>query len=172
MDWKKIEDVIGESVPNCLKQFLSVCAYDSLYSIQNINLESIRDIENHMNTCLESVHNLDCCHSNAYKTQTTFKLLPGHKDFLLSMSTYKTFGSHLNSEQPPNFPVLDAMIRNSFQNAACHKNHATYDDLIRYFATYVFLMAGRSCYEFLRANLGLPSTKTVCKYKTRTHSKL
>lgn len=161
MDWQKLEAVIGEKVPNCLKQFLSVCAYDSISSIQNINSESIREIESHMNTCLESVQQLDCCHSNAYKSQTAFKLLPGHKDFLLSMSTYK----HANSEQRSKFPVLNAMIRNSFQNATCHKNHATYDDFMRYFATYVFLTAGRSCYEFLRANLGLPSTKTVCKLK-------
>lgn len=168
MDWITLENMIGEIVPNCLKFFLSLCAYDSISSIQNITLESIRDIERHMNSRLEEVQQLDCCHANAYKTQNIFKLLPGHKTFLLSMSTYKKVNiySSENQELHTQFPVLNALVRNSIQNEANHKNHANYDDLIRYFGTYVYLMAGRSCYEFLRLNLGLPSAKTVCKFET------
>lgn len=175
MNWTKVEKLIGESVPNCVKTFLSVCAYDTLTSIQNISLKSIEDIENHMSTCTEAVQGLDCCHAIAYKTQKQFKLLPGHKDFLLSMCKYKLNNSQKddsldtqNTDQNSSLPVvLQAMIQTSQQNAGTNKHHAHYNDLIRYFSTYVFLLAGRSCYEFLRSNLELPSTKTVCKFKKR-----
>lgn len=60
--------------------------------------------------------------------------------------------------------VLQAMIQSYQQNARNDKFHAQYNDLIRYFATYVFLLAGRSCYEFLKSNIALPSTKTVREY--------
>lgn len=173
MNWTKLEKIIGESVPNCVKFFLSVCVYDTLTSIQNISLESIDDIENHMNICTEALQGLDCCHADAYKTQSKFKLLPGHRDFLLSMSKYKSNNSQKddsldkqNTNQNSSLPVvLQAMIQTSQQNAGTNKYNAHYNDLIRYFATYVFLLAGRSCYEFLKRNLQLPSTKTVCKFK-------
>lgn len=127
-----------------------------------------------MRTCTEVIQELECCHADVYKTQDQLKLLPGHRDFLLSISKYKfgaskEFGSKVlqESEQKSALPVvLQAMIETSQQNAGINKHHAHYNDLIRYFATYAFLSAGRSCYEFLRSNLDLPSTKTVCKFKT------
>lgn len=165
MNWQKLEEIIGESVPNCLKTFLSLCAYDTLASIQNISIESIQDIERHMSTCTDAVQLLDCCHSEIYKNQREFKLLPGHRDFLLSMSSYRKndFTASQSPEQTSTFPVLQAMILTTNQNMQNNKHHAHYNELIRYFSTYVYLLAGRACYEFLRSNLGLPSTKTVCK---------
>lgn len=60
-------------------------------------------------------------------------------------------------------PVFNAMVETSVNNAKRDKNHAQYDDVIRYFSTYIYLSAGRSSYEVLNHNLPLPSTKTVCK---------
>lgn len=170
MDWLKLEEIIRENVPKCVKTFLSACAYDTFLSIQNISCESIHEIERHINTCPEVIQTLDCCHSDVYKNQSHFQLLPGHKDFILSMSKYNFgwfkkvgFSRTQNPEQNSTLPVvLQAMIQTTHNNAEICKHHAHYDDLIRYFSTYVFLLSGRSCYEFLRTNLNLPSTKTVC----------
>lgn len=170
MNWIKLEKIIGESVPDCVKTFLSACAYDSFLSLQNISLESIEEIERHMNNCPEKIESLKCCHSSAYKSQDEFKLLPGHKDFLLSISKYKfnlDSAHKVDSKDTRNATlpvVLRAMVEMCMQNAGTNKHHSQYNDLIRYFSTYVFLLAGRSCYEFLRSNLELPSTKTVCKF--------
>lgn len=170
MNWIKLEKIIGESVPNCIKTFLSVCAYDSFLSLKNISLESIDEIERYMNRYPEKIQSLDCCHSSTYKSQVQFKLLPGHKDFILSISKYKlNLGSAQNVDSADmgnaTLPiVLQEMIKTCMQNAGTNKHHVQYNDLIRYFSTYVFLLAGRSCYEFLRSNLELPSTKTVCKF--------
>ncbi|XP_031638592.1 uncharacterized protein LOC116350795 [Contarinia nasturtii] len=169
MNWSKIQEIIGEDIPNCVKTFLSVCAYDTFSSIQNISSESIIDIERHMNTCPDIIANLDCCHSDEYKKQRHFKLLLGHRDFLLSISKYKYNASHevlssitRNVGKKLTLPVvLQAMVESCEQNSGRNKYHVQYNDLIRYFSTYTFLSAGRSSYEFLRSNLDLPSTKTV-----------
>lgn len=56
------------------------------------------------------------------------------------------------------------MVKIARQNADKDKNHAQYSDSIRFSATYVFLLGGRSAYEFLNSNLPLPSTKTIRKF--------
>lgn len=61
------------------------------------------------------------------------------------------------------YPILNKLIKTAEFNELKDKNHATYSDEIRYFATYIFLLCGRSCYEMLRSNLPIPSVKTICK---------
>lgn len=68
-------------------------------------------------------------------------------------------------ENHPSLPViLKEMIKTALRNAEYVKNHAQYSDIIRYFATYIYIIGGRSCYEVLYENLPLPSVSTVCKY--------
>lgn len=170
---EKIEKTIGESVPTCLKTFLLACGYSSFSSILHISHESICDIEHHMEThvktCPEVLQTLDCCYSEVYKSQTYFKLMPGHKDFLLSLGEYAVGVAQKGGptvKQNSFLPIiLQEMVRTSQQNVESEEHHALYSDLIRYFSTYTFLLSGHSCYEFLKRNLDLPSTKTVCKYQ-------
>lgn len=162
MNWLKLETLIGENVPNCLKTFLSECAYDTFLSIQNISNASLSEIERHMNACVKVVQNLDCCHADTYKNQSNFKLLPGHRDFLLSISKYKF--QEIDSDKKSPLPViLQAMIDTSQQNSGRNKRNYNYSDLVRFFSTYTYLSAGRSYYEFLRSNLDLPAISTVCE---------
>lgn len=58
-------------------------------------------------------------------------------------------------------PILQSMVNDFHREKGNHR--AKYSDFNRYFATYIFLKAGRSCYEFLCNNLPLPSVKTVCE---------
>lgn len=162
MNWVKLENIIGEKVPGCVKKVLDVCGYDTLMSIFGIKDDSISQIEDIMNGQFGStIQSFDCSHAEYYKQQTRFRFLPGHADFLRAISKLE-FPNSNNEAMNESTPTLQAMV-NEFQNAT-GRNRAKYSDFVRYFATYIFLKAGRSCYEFLNSNLPLPSVKTVCKY--------
>lgn len=165
MNWPKLETIIGETVPNCLKKVLTVCGYDTFSSITGIQNESILDIETIVNNNFRAtIQSFDCSHSDYYKNQAEFKFLPGHSDFLRGISKYKftTVQNSVDQSVTEFQPILQGMLDNLHQSTG--KNWAKYSNLIKYFATYVFLKAGRSCYEFLQSNLPLPSSKTICKY--------
>lgn len=163
MDWQKLETVIGETVPSCLKKVLTVCGYDTFSSITGIQNESILDIEKIMDGNFHAtIQSFDCSHADYYKNLAEFKFLPGHSDFLRGISKYKfTTVQNEYSRNTEYQPILQGML--DYLRQSTGKTHAKYSDLIRYFATYIFLKAGRSCYEFLRINLPLPSSKTICK---------
>lgn len=78
MNWKKIENVLGETLPQCIKAILSSCGYDTLISLKCISEQSLSEIESHINTNARSIINaLNCCHSEHYKNISEFKLIPG-----------------------------------------------------------------------------------------------
>lgn len=158
MDWNDLERIVGESLPTCVKTFLTICGYDTLTSIQNISEKSIYDIENHLSKCEIMI---DCSHAEYYKEQTKFQLLPGHRDLIHGLSKIKL----VNDPSPiAHFSIiLQELIKTAQQNINRQNTHPIYGDVIRYFSTYIFLLCGRSCYEVLNSNLPLPSTKTVCE---------
>lgn len=41
MNWVKLENIIGEKVPGCVKKVLDVCGYDTFMSISGIKDDSI-----------------------------------------------------------------------------------------------------------------------------------
>lgn len=163
MDWEKVERIIGESVPNCVKKVLTACGYDTFSSIRGITNESILDIEKVINDSFRAtVDSFNCSHAHFYMNQTQFKFLPGHADFLRGISTYTfTVKDPVEQSTTEYQTILQAMLDNLRHSTG--KIRAKYNELIRNFATYVFLKAGRSCYEFLQSNLPLPSTKTICE---------
>lgn len=55
--------------------------------------------------------------------------------------------------------MIDVLKRNQGKS----KNARQYNDAIRLFSTYIFLLCGRTCYETLSKSLPMPSTKTICK---------
>lgn len=153
-----------------MKRPLILCGYDSLFSLREINESKIDKIENHITVNhMETIKTFNCCHSNYYKNLTTFRFLPGHASIISALPKY--IENYKIAYQSSNFElngrysfILEEMVRTAESNLFKDSNHATYSDTIRYFATYIFLLCGRSCYEMLRANLPLPSTKTICEY--------
>lgn len=168
MNWIGFEKFIGEEIPQCVKRVLSLCGYDSFFSLSEINEGHIKSMENHITVnYMEEIKSFDCCYSEYYKNQGVFQFLPGHAATVEALpkyvEKYKVFYQpdlKLNGRYSP---ILEELIRTAESNLFKDKHHAAYSDSIRYFATYVFLLCGRSCYEFLSANLPLPSTKTICK---------
>lgn len=57
--------------------------------------------------------------------------------------------------------IMKELIQTALKNSKSHKNHAEYSDILRFFATYIFLLCGRSCYKVLCDNLPFPSISTV-----------
>lgn len=55
--------------------------------------------------------------------------------------------------------LIGTVLRNEFTD----KKRTQYSDIIRFFATYIFIMCGRSCYDVLYRNLPIPSISTECK---------
>lgn len=166
MDWFKIQRLINEPLPECIKRILSWCAYDTFASLRHINCESITEIQRQVNLHFRSkLKELNCCHSDHYKQQSEFELLPGHRDFILALPAYLCASIASSTQNTAFSTVLNSMIETAQQNSDRDKHNAQYNDIIRCFSTYVFLLCGRSCYEVLNSNLPLPSTRTVCKCK-------
>lgn len=165
MDWTKIENIIGESVPNCIKKILFACGYNTIFSLFNISRESILEIENTMNRSFRVISEFDCCYAKYYQEQSVFKLLPGHIDFILALSQYglkSLEDSNCDDTKLPFF--LRELMQTARRNAVKGKNHAEYSNSMRFIATYIFLTSGRSGYNFVYNNLPLPSISTVSKF--------
>lgn len=88
MCWTKVETIIGSTVPNCVKEILTACGYNNVVSLKKNSIESILDIENHIQEFARDViQQLDCCSHQYYQSQHVFKFLPGHRDLIISFPT-------------------------------------------------------------------------------------
>lgn len=173
MNWENVEKVVGETLPICVKSILSACGYDTFSSLKFITEDSVNEIEDHINTwSRNTIDALNCCYSEHYKRIGEFNLLPGHKNLIISLSKFNyvanevihsVHDSHMDSQE---LSCVLTELLNAANQAANNSNQkcSLYTDTLRWFATYIFLLCGRSCYEVLNHNLPLPSTKTVCKF--------
>lgn len=190
MDWKQLECFVGHSVPNNVKVLLQKSGYDSLLSVKQIDEQKICAINNFMKNFIktnrETLQAIDKKDETTfiYETQNEFEILPGHRTVLLALPGYiqKMFdsserlkGPNRNTEPETslNVPnpdsngysvILSKLIESAHTNKNKSKNANRYDDILKDFATYIFLLCGRTCYETLNKNLPIPSIKTICKH--------
>lgn len=185
-EWANLEQYIGFEVPICLKILLWKSGFDSMFSVKQISEKSLDDIEqyiqmNRKKIFLEIFPLLDTnADIHEYDQQPVFKFLPGHRCILLDLpqsiknmqADSSIFANRSINTVPkiecdsfiPEYSViLSALIKTAKKNHNMPKNHNQYDDIIRYFSTYIFLLCGRTCYETLNKNLPMPSTKTICE---------
>lgn len=154
-------------MPNCIKVVLGLSGFDTIFSLYKIDVGEISKIEKHVNAHrMHDIQELRCCHSEFYSARQQFKFLPGHVAILLALPKYAI--NFMISQDKlvlnDNHPfILNEMIKTANSNMYTDQNHASYSDVIRFFATYVFLLCGRSCYLMLRENLPFPSVKTIRK---------
>lgn len=174
MFWSNLEKIVGECIPKCIQETLTACGYSSLLSLKSISKECIALIDEHVNlNCRDLVQNLTCCHAEDYKNQHTFQLLPGHRQFILEMA--KTIGQHYKNEHHSEYEqltkaieshsslsvLMKELLKTALRNGQHMKNKAQYSDIVRYFATYIFIMCVRACYTVLCKNLPLPSISSI-----------
>lgn len=75
---------------SCLKTVLTKSGYDSLYSLETINANSLAELEDYINRARPSFWeasspiSTSCIHIDLYKKQKKFSFLPGHTKFILS----------------------------------------------------------------------------------------
>lgn len=168
MEWCEIK------LPLCVKKILIFSAYECANSLRLLNEEKIVEIEKYVSDFGRSIiDELNCCHSEKYRNQRTFKFLPGHRSLLMSHVSYAKKISEINFDKKvadlpkqcdePYSVVLREWIKSAQINSKKPKNQASYSDVIRYFCTFVYLTGGRASYDILQRNLPIPSTKTIRK---------
>lgn len=173
INWASLEKFIGEDIPQCVKAALLLCGFDSIASLGEINEKWISEVEktiNNNNNHMEKMKQLKCCFSEYYKGLNRFEFLPGHVALLMSLPKFVCAYRSAQSGSVPELNgrfsfILEELIRTAESNLSKAPNQAVYSDEIKCFATYIFLLSGRSCYEFIRKNLPLPSVETVSKCK-------
>lgn len=192
MDWSTLENFIGQIVPKNIKIFLALCGYESYLSVMRIDQNKILSLEKYvqndriiLQNILEALDNNDKT-TLVYRSQNVFKFLPGHRSILLvlpqfiekmfsgsSSDTSRDMIAGTSTTSPNNLPdknveefsvILSNLIASANTNMNKSKNAFQYNDIIKNFATYIFLLCGRTCYETLNKNLPIPSTKTIREY--------
>lgn len=138
-----------EEIPNEIINILTSSGFDNILALSELTKEDISDIEK-------------CCDKI---------LLPGHRKFIIALGKRaKDFESSLGNIKKKGKVdisatsfILQELLKTAAQNANVNPKQHRYSEVIQWFATYVFLIGGRSAYEFLASNLPLPSVSTVCK---------
>lgn len=59
--------------------------------------------------------------------------------------------------------IMKTFIESAQSNYGRHPNGLRYNDINRYFSTFVYLFCGKSCYETLSANLPIPQVNSIRK---------
>lgn len=106
-----------------------------------------------------------------YKEEERFEFLPGHQSTLLSLRNKIECMQSQSVDQALNFVtdvdndhveefiekskytiILREFMKTADKNWNKPNTAQRYDDIVRYFAAYVFLLCGRTCYETLNEN--------------------
>lgn len=169
-------------IPSFIERVLLMCGYNTVLSLKQINSEKISAMEKHINkfqrnslTILLNNDNdvLDNT-VNVYKSQLQFQFLPGHRVILLDIpnkikqieeeEVRFQLNKNVHSETMAEYStIFTKLIETANRNKNVSKNAYKYDETIKYFATYIFTLCGRTCFETLNKNIPIPSTKTICK---------
>lgn len=172
INWETFENYFGEKIPTCIKTVLNLCGYSSFLSVKGIKQEDINEIEAHVTEHFSSnILQLQCCHCEYYKSQISrgqFKFLPGHETLLIVLPEYveefqRAYMRKVIELDGRYSFILNELIKTAEENKYKEVNQASYPDAIRFFAVYVFLLCGRSCYKMLKSNLPIPSVPTIRK---------
>lgn len=161
-----LDNTIYKVLPSCVKKILFASGYDNVITIASITKESIVDLEKYIETYgRATIQSLNCRHAYLYQQQQPkFVFLPAHRFILRNLPNFvsKQIDDSVKSDEKFSV-ILKALVETARVNATKDKNHHVYDDKIRFFFTYIYLLCGRQCYETLSRNLPIPSTMTIRK---------
>lgn len=164
--WEKVDKIIDEKFPDCLKVLLSSTGYDNGISLKYIDEEKVKNLEKFIaNHRINVLNTLTCC----YKEGTNFKFLPGHQCLILALA-------EILKSNPPiadqNFDedifhsndLMSLLVKAAKNNFGKPNNQNQYDRDLFHFSVYLFLVGGKSCYQSLQANLPMPSVSSIYKH--------
>lgn len=154
-------------VCDCLKNMLMLCGFDNVLSLKSINAQSVNMMETYLKSRVNFIENLPKCHGEIYRRQANFCLLPAHRLSILAIpqcleNSLKSTDANSFSLNHPGFSMIlreliESALRNHNKDPQAHR----YSEVLRNFCMYIYIMAGRSLYEMLSANLPLPKVSTI-----------
>lgn len=143
--------------------------------MKRLNEENIIVLEKYVSTNLK--HLLENTVYSDFETDN-FSFLPGHTNLLLTLpDCIRKFemndktrkpnvaaqNSNFNLDSLPLSFLMKELIRSGIDNSSKDARHRKFSSVIQSFATYVYMMCGKACYEILSQNLPLPQANTICK---------
>ena len=182
-----LEDLLDIQISQCVKTILYHSGFDTELSIVNMNENDLPQIENYVNHVANAsfkalFNTLKCCFSDIYKEaieKQQFKFIEEHKNLILGLSAKIELKNSSQGAETPFFleqlkdisryfkenPALPNMIgellETALKNYKKTPNLNRYSEVIKDFATYIYLLCGRQCYEVLSCNLSLPAASTI-----------
>lgn len=159
-----LENLLEEKVPERIIWILKTTGFDRKCSLSEITADCISSIEEFMNNYSHTTSEIP--QESIYSKIRPFKLLPGDRKFIENIPKYieqldntETTKWNLSEFSFVLKCLIDTAQENSHRNIKCLR----YSKTIQAFATYLYLMCGRSCYDTLCANLPIPQSNTVGK---------
>lgn len=140
---------------NCLQHILSEFGFDNALSLKLITEDYINEIEKCINSSRESMlQSLNCPHATIYRSQATFKFLPGHRILIMSWPAQITsdevsnetdqFSSQFFTVKHPAFsPILREIISCALTNQNRDPKGRIFTDLLMNFSVYIYILAGK-----------------------------
>lgn len=151
--------ILRKHLPEYLVQFLKICGYNSAFTIKSLNKDSLNEIEKFVSERSSLFNNVTL--PNSYDLEN-FKFPPGHRLLLLNLPNFIKDENTTKDIVLPN--LLDLFLKCAKQNFGKNSHQNRYHDTIKYFSIYVYLMAGKGCYETISSNLPMPQVTTISKH--------
>lgn len=152
---------------------LCSCGYDNAFSLKCLDKNNFNELEKSINENRETVLDFttNCSHKNVYDMQKTFAFLVGHRTMILKwcseiQSDVRPIDTSSNFvlNHPAFSPILREIILVAASNYDKPSNRRRFSKLLMDFSMYIYIFAGKACYEILCANLSLPAAGTICGY--------
>lgn len=161
-------DKIWNNFPGCecLKFILMDSGYENLASLKCINDKLLSDLEKYVEENRSILDNLTCNHKNKYLQRKTFEFLPGHRALLIDWCENQ-LKDYSNDAFTRNHPAFSTILRELIGSALNNQNKPIrshrYSEKLIDFSIYLFIMAGKACYETISLNLPIPKSSTICR---------
>lgn len=151
---------------SCLKQILIVSGYDNIHSLMCINEEKFNELEDQV---LIDRQKVDCDHLTIYEAQPKFKLLLGHRSLILKWCadltrTDNSSNESIQTNHPAFSPIMNRIMLSAVKNFNKTSNARRFPELLMQFLIYLYIMAGRACYEIIFANLPIPKASSISTF--------
>lgn len=159
-----LEKLLNDKLHPDIVKILKRSGFDTIFSISSINESAIAEIEQYASEDKTVLKN------TSYEHTDNFMFKPGHKLSILNLSNHIKSLSEKKSDEKEQYDsfdfsfILRTLIDTAQNNSMRHPKGYRYNEVVRYFATYVYLLCGKACYETLSSNLPIPQASTICKH--------
>lgn len=161
-------DKIWNNFPDCecLKILLINTGFESLTSLKCINRDLLIEVKKNIEKNRNILQTLACDHKSRYLGMDKFEFLPGHYALLLDWCQNQLCNlstDTFNAKHSAFSPILSELINSALSNHKKPAKSHRFSEVLVDFSIYIFIMAGKACYETLSLNLPIPKAGTICK---------